>query len=55
MEPDDSLEQSTKGNQYSQSLIKLRANGVRGLTSLINGEIESGWNFSSTLTENHRR
>jgi hypothetical protein len=48
-EPDYSLEPSTNGNQYSQSLMKLRVSGVRGLNALINGEIESVWNFSSTF------
>ncbi|KAJ4766962.1 Tetratricopeptide repeat (TPR)-like superfamily protein [Rhynchospora pubera] len=43
--PGDSLEASTNGNQNNPSLIKLRANGVRGLSSLINGEIESAKSF----------
>ncbi|KAJ1686504.1 hypothetical protein LUZ63_017894 [Rhynchospora breviuscula] len=43
--PGDSLEASTNGNQNNLSLIKLRANGVKGLSSLINGELESAKSF----------
>ncbi|KAF3321989.1 hypothetical protein FCM35_KLT14205 [Carex littledalei] len=44
-ELDDSLEPSTNGNQKNRSNIYLRANGVRGLAALINGEIESAKSF----------